>query len=342
MSAADLARLDRSQLTARLEAFFSTADAGPGSVREVIDWLDGKDTRPLVPFVAPQVLVEELSFEDGVETAPQLVFALRHAVSKLSARLTGRRQATNRIDLEIVYDRTIFRLRTENIAAEHCVSLWVDLPAPLSHTDDLFRAIKAKIERLELAAPAVRIVLRLSRVVRAHEVQLDLSRDVSVSPDALPALLSELSAEIGVERVGVLSVVDDHRPERRTQLTGMSGASMRQSLSVTESLFNRLDPGEPTRLLPEPALLFHRGGGRLEPGAIVFVGRQAFVVKRVVFDRRLDGAMWWSSSPCSRDYLRVTLSHADGASSAASAPAADAWIYVDRASGETMLQGWWE
>ncbi|NUO48905.1 MAG: hypothetical protein HOV80_08625, partial [Polyangiaceae bacterium] len=79
-----------------------------------------------------------------------------------------------------------------------------------------------------------------------------------------------------------------------------------------------------------------------EPGAILFIGRQAFVVKRVVFDRRLDGTMWWSRSPCSRDYLRVTLSHADGASAAASAPAADAWVYVDRASGETMLQGWWE
>jgi protein ImuB len=334
VSAADLARLDRAQLTARL-----CTETSP---RELIDFLEGKDTRPLVSYEAPQVLVEELSFDDGVETAPQLVFALRHAVSKLSARLTGRRQATNRIDLEIVYDRTIFRLRTpESIAAEHCVGLWVDLPAPLSHTDDLFRAIKAKIERLELAAPAVRIALRLSRVVRAHEVQLDLSRDAAVSPDALPALLSELSAEIGVERVGVLSVVDDHRPERRTQLTGMSAAGMRQSPSVARTLFD-LGPGEPTRLLPEPALLFPRGGGRLEPGAIVFVGRQAFVVKRVVFDRRLDGAMWWSGSPCSRDYLRVTLSHADGASSAASAPAADAWIYVDRASGETMLQGWWE
>lgn len=334
VSAADLARLDRAQLTARL-----CTETSP---RELIDFLEGKDTRPLVSYEAPQVLVEELSFDDGVETAPQLVFALRHAVSKLSARLTGRRQATNRIDLEIVYDRTIFRLRTpESIAAEHCVGLSVDLPAPLSHTDDLFRAIKAKIERLELAAPAVRIALRLSRVVRAHEVQLDLSRDAAVSPDALPALLSELSAEIGVERVGVLSVVDDHRPERRTQLTGMSAAGMRQSPSVARTLFD-LGPGEPTRLLPEPALLFPRGGGRLEPGAIVFVGRQAFVVKRVVFDRRLDGAMWWSGSPCSRDYLRVTLSHADGASSAASAPAADAWIYVDRASGETMLQGWWE
>lgn len=346
---ADLAKLDRSQLTSRLEAFVDAA-----SVRDVLDWLDGKDTRPLAPYLAPEVLVEELSFEDGVETAPQLVFALRHAVSKLSSRLTGRRQATNRIDLEIAYDRTIFRLRTGEISPECSVGLWVDLPAPLSHTDDLFRALKAKIERLELAAPAVRIVLRLSRVVRAHEVQLDLSRDVSVSPDALPALLSELSAEIGIERVGVLSVVDDLRPEKRTRLSGINYGGIndgKNRRSETMPLFARLEPGEPTRLLPEPALLFRRGGGRLEPGASLYIGRQAFVVKKVAFDRRLDGALWWSDTPCSRDYLRVTLHGLscstqamgdDGVRAGGAEGVAEAWVYVDRDTGETMLQGWWE
>lgn len=330
---ADLARLERAQLVARLEAFTATERLTAPPPHEVLAWLEGQDPRPLVPYAPPEVLVEEVSFEDGVETAPQLVFALRNAVSKLSARLVGRRQATSRIDLEIAYDRAIFRLRPCGaIGADPVAHLFVDLPAPLSHTDDLFRAVKAKTERMELAAPAVRITLALSRIARAPEVQLDLSRDVTVSPDALPALLSELSAEIGTERVGVLSIFDDHRPERRTHLVGVTpqaGPTKKAPEQATLS-FDRLEPGEPTRLLPEPVVLSR---GPLAVGETIFVGRDAYVVERVTFDRRLDSIAWWSKEPCSRDYFRVSL---------AGPCKADAWVFVDRSNGETRLHGWWE
>lgn len=324
---ADLAKLDRAQLVARLEAFTKAERESMPPPFELLAWLEGEDPRPLVPYAPPEVLVEEVGFDDGVETAPQLVFALRNVVSKLSARLVGRRQATGRIDMEIAYDRAIFRLTPSGaIGAEPTERIFVDLPAPLSHTDDLFRAVKAKIERLELAAPAVRIAIALSRITRAPEIQLDLSRDVSVSPDALPALLSELSAEIGTERVGVLSVVDDHRPERRTRLVGVTAAKAGQAVLPLD----QIEPGEPVRLLPEPFVLSARP---LSSGDTVVIGRDAFVVEKIVFDRRMDCVAWWSNEPCSRDYFRVSLT---GASKA------EGWVYVDRVTGETSLQGWWE
>ncbi len=356
---AELARVDRAQLTSRLETFLGAArarDPRAPTAAMALSWLDGRDDRPLVPYGPPAVLTEEIGFDDGVETAPQLVFALRHAVSKLSARLVGRRQAANRLDIVIAYDRTIFRLRAaeggHSIAAEPLAACFVDLPAPLSHTDDLFRAVKAKIERLELAAPAVRITLALSRITRAPEVQLDLSRDVSVAPDALPALLSELSAEIGAERVGVLAVGDDHRPEQRTRLVGVFEADERRcaedrrgrvSKKPTQAskkptrgaCLDRVAPGEPARLLPAPVSLGPAAGAALKPGGTVFVGREVFVVSRARFDRRLDAVAWWSGDPVCRDYLRVTLE-------SARRDAAEAWIYVDRVTGEVMLQGWWE
>lgn len=323
---AELAKLDRAQLVSRLEAFTKAEHRSMPPPFELLAWLEGEDPRPLVPYAPPEVLVEEVGFDDGVETAPQLVFALRGAVSKLSARLVGRRQATGRIDMEIAYDRAIFRLTPSGaIGAEPTERLFVDLPAPLSHTDDLFRAVKAKIERVELAAPAVRITMALSRIARAPEIQLDLSRDVSVSPDALPALLSELSAEIGTERVGVLSVVDDHRPERRTRLVGVTAAKIEQA-----SPSDRLEPGEPVRLLPAPLVLSSRP---LTVGEAVLIGRDTFLVEGIVFDRRMDSLAWWSNEPCSRDYFRVEL---------AGPSQAQGWVYVDRVTGETCLQGWWE
>jgi protein ImuB len=393
----DLMRIDRAQLVGRLDALLAplrARDPRAPDAKTVLGWLDGRDARPLVPYVPPAILTEQVAFEDGVETAGQLVFAVRGAVSRLSARLTGRRQAAGRLDLLLHYDRPIFRLRRADVPGTHAdaaslsaepwCALGVELPSPLCHTDDLFRAVKAKLEGLELAAPVVRIELALTRIDRAPEVQLDLSRDVSVDPDALPALLSELSAEIGAERVGVLVTHDDHRPELRTRLEGAVTSSV-SSRSASRrkrggrpqlEMFGRtpLEPGEPTRLLGEPVALGCSIGGdgrlpALRPGATILVGRDAFVVESIRFDRRMDGIAWWSACGASRDYLRVTLlgetasgkgrverggtvvrgpwgssvkPGAESSGGGARQDAAEAWVYVDRRTGEVFLQGWWE
>lgn len=367
----DLMRIERAQLVSRLGPFVQP----PHDVKEVLGWLDGRDTRPLVPFDPPEVLVDQATFEDGVEAAPQLVFAVRALVSRLSSRLTGRRQATNRIDVTLHYDRSIFALRTEDptVSAEERSSararrepleaLGIDLPAPLSHTDDLFRAVKAKVENLVFAAPAIRLEIRLTRIVHAPEIQLDLSRDVSVSPDALPALLSELSAEIGSENVGVLTVVDDHRPERRSALVGIQEASaQRAHLSPKKQLAlfaaDKTEAPEPSRLLNEPvAVGCTVDGGRrlaaLAPGSTLFIGADAFTVEAIDFDRRLEAVAWWTSRASSRDYLRVTLSFPSSGTGGAAVPRGsaaytasgalvEAWMFVDRRTGDVFLQGFWE
>jgi protein ImuB len=350
----DLMRIDRAQLSARLTAF---TGAGRPPLGEVLGWLDGIDARPLVPYEPPAIITEQMTFEDGVESAPQLVFAVRGLVARLSSRLVGRRQATNRVDVSIRYDRAILLLRSASALAS--ADLSIDLPAPLSHTDDLFRAVKAKVENLELAAPAVAIEIRLSRIARAPEVQLDLSRDVSVSPDALPALLSELSAEIGVEQVGVLVTIDDHRPEKRSLLSSPTEphpARERKKSPQLPLFENTADfgPPEPPRLLPRPIPLGPNAeGGRrlsaLRAGTTVFIGKVAFTIQHVRFDRRIDGVAWWTKGVVHRDYLRVTLTEESRplrgslfTNVASPRGAAEAWVFVDRRTGETFLHGWWE
>jgi len=104
------------------------------------------------------------------------------------------------------------------------------------------------------------------------------------------------------------------------------------------------------RLLPKPIPL-----GRVGRGAIVAVDRQLFAIERMRFVMRLDGVEWWTASPASRDYLKAWLvsgppqGKAPGAGRALRAseeaspcPAGEAWIYVDRATGEAFLQGWCE
>jgi len=216
----------------------------------------------------------------------------------------------------------------------------------------------------------------LSRVVRAPEIQLDLSRDVSVSPDALPALLSELSAEIGVERVGVLATVDDHRPEKRSQLVSptqpirVENRKAKISQLALFDCLHELGPAEPARLLPRPVPLgLTVDGGRrlsaLRPKTTLFIGKDVFTIQSVRFDRRIDGVAWWSKGVVYRDYLRVTLAAVQGAAVQGAAvqgaavqgvavqgaavqgaesnvASAEAWVFVDRHTGEAFLHGWWE
>jgi protein ImuB len=386
----DLAHLPHAAVAARL---------GPYSA-DVMSLLRGTDDVPLLPYEPPRELSEEVVFEEGVENNESLLFVLRGMTSRLGVRLASRGEACARLDVTIPYDRSIARLRL----AERGLSgsrdrsagkggegddalslhLFVDLPAPLAEPADLLRALRAKLERAELIAPAVGLRLALSQITSARRVQLDLSRDVAVDPDRLPALLAELSAEIGPDRVGVLEVVDAHRPEARSRLVpaeveGQSAGRVVETgaqVSLADVLGEPgraghagevslgVAPSEPTRLLPEPVPI-----GRVHPGAVIVVDGQSYVIERLRFEMRLQSVEWWTPTPASRDYARAWLvakdapagkgSHAapgrlrKGGAHAASSPsstdgqadprpAGEAWIFVDRATGEGYLQGWSE
>ncbi len=327
----DLARLPRAAVAARL---------GPAA-GAVLELVAGRDGAPLVPFAPPRVVVEEVSFEEGVSGAESLLFILRGMASRAAARLAARGEATTEIEVRIPLDRSIARLRMgergalapdEADAPPPAAGFRVELPAPLAREADLLRAIKAKLERVELPAPAVGVVLTLPQIVRAPRVQLDLSRDVAVSPDALPALLAELSAEIGPERIGVLAVVDSHRPEARSRLVPVDpkAASSLPPASGAEHAGAWSSP-QPTRMLASPEPVGHLGRG-----AVVAVDQHLYAVERARFVMRLDGIEWWTRSPVSRDYARVVL----GKGGPGGGVAGEAWIYTERATGEAFLQGW--
>jgi len=369
----DLAGVPRASAQARLGARAS----------EVLDLVEGKDELPLVPYAPPRVIVEEASFEEGVESAAELLFVLRGMTSRVAARLLARGEACTRLEVTLGLDRAIAALRhaeryadeapreddvdddgdDEDIAA---VSFHVDLPAPLADGGDLLRAIRPRLERTEIIAPAVSVQLAIPQIVPASRVQLELGRGRAADPDNLPALLAELSAEIGPERVGLLSIADAHRPEARSRLQPIAasapggraaarrGRAAQLSFPGAWSAQPRPDPAmDPVRLLPAPIPL-----GRIKNGAVVAIEQQLFAVEGMRLVMRLDKAEWWTRSPASRDYVRAWLSSGDadariarlrelegGARGQGSPPAGacgEALLYVDRKTREVYLQGWIE
>lgn len=383
----DLAKLPRSQVTARLSGSekprgagerspekksASTKSAGKkrapakmGSARrggaegqEALLLVNGFDPRPLRPFLLPDILEEKVSFEEGLSFVTQLLFVASGMTSRLEGRLFGRGQAANRIDITLELDRAIHALRTggegtlEPGASRIVAS--VVFPAPLSRAEDLFRTVKAKLEHLDIVAPVRAFGISLHRLVTAPRFQLDLSRDVAVSPDALPSLLSELVADLGPSRVGILLAQDEILPERRSRLVPIDGPlSPPIDASPIEASRQAAEP-EPVRLFALPVSLgpvSHLFEEATTEGRVV-VGVETFSIERVLFDRRIDLARWWTSASASRDYFRVmiqkrfdrtrSLDPQDDPYLQSAFVGGEAWIYVDRESKEAFLQGFWE
>jgi protein ImuB len=329
LTLAELRELPRSALSARL---------GEHAVR-VLSFIAGRDAAPLVAYTPPRVLCEESSWDDPSAGSEPLLFVLRGLASRLGARLSGRGEAARALRLEIVADSALARFR----GVARSTRLDFALPKPLWKAEEINRIVASKLERVELGAPSVGLRLEVTELTEAQPRQLELGlwgSDASQALDELPIVLAELAADIGEERVGVLRLVDSHRPELSSELgpalcatgraAGSKGSKKRtrrvQSLRVVApagapELAHRLN-----RLLPEPIAI----EAPLRLGATLALGRRLYTIESLRFEQRLEAVEWWTGA-VNRDYVRVGLRGADGV--------LEGLVYVDRESGKRYWQG---
>jgi protein ImuB len=320
----------------------------------VLELLAGRDSLPLTPYTPPRSLVEKASWEEPVTGSEPLGFALRGLLARLSARLVGRGEATGEVKLTILSDRGIARLRGVPLEQE----LRFVLAKPLYRENDLRRVIGSRLERTELGAPSVGLCIEASRLIEAMPRQLDLESlltgSSAAAEDELPLVVAELSADLGEERVGLLNVIDSHRPELRSVLRPVfaaeaspagakrGGRSRRGSassekrgagdlkktrppLAVKKTQGTGPPFGPPTRLLREP-LAFDVP---LRVGATLGFDHRLYVIEAVEFEARLEAVEWWSQA-ISRDYVRVKLRGSSGT--------IEALVFVDRQTNRRYLQ----
>jgi protein ImuB len=312
----DLTRLPRAASAPRLGE-----DAG-----RVLDLAEGRDDAPLVAYVPPAIPEEETTWDDPAFGVEPLLFVLRGLVSRLGARLEGRGEAVQALDLSVLHDRAVARL--EGVAAQ--TTFHFELAAPLWRAEELFRVIASRIGRAELPAPTVGLRLEARAITRALALQLHLSRyaaglggNAARGPEILPVVLAELLADLGKDRVGMLRLEASHRPEKRSQLVPVTPATLASGSARPPEGDLR---AAPTRLLAQPIPF----NARLQPGATVSIDHRLYSVGRVAFERRLTAVEWWTEAPVSRDYSRVWLEGASGG--------IEAVVYVDRNTGARMIQ----
>jgi protein ImuB len=320
LSVGDLTRLPHQSLVGRLGEHW----------RETLELALGRDDTPLVVYEPPRSPKEETEWEEPVGSIEPLLFALSGLTSRLSARLEGRGEAAQAIELFSPFDRSIAKLR--NVALDPVPGLFfrIDLPTPLSHKTELFRVLKSKLERAELAAPVLGLSITAALLTEAPKRQLSLGGDPSIDSDprSMAVLLAELGSEVGSDNVGVLALRGVHKPEARTQLVAIDDVS---SPTKSPKIDAAASDGEfPIRVLACPVPLEPIVGQRFT----VSIDNQLFTIRKTGHMMRLDQIEWWTSSPVCRDYARVWLS--------SGRKNVEGWIFTDRQTGRTYLQGYFD
>jgi protein ImuB len=199
---ADLQKIPKRGLSMRLGAAHAEVNA----------LLEGDDSAPLDPYVAPDVPQERAELEYGIEKTEALVFVAKMLCDRLAARLAGRAMAATRLEVELTLDRAV--AREANLPAT--ASLVVTSPAPLALAGELLAVVRARIESWVVAAPVLAVTLRATELARKEGRALDLFTPEAKADRALPRLVAELSADLGGDRVGTLALADTWVPEERS------------------------------------------------------------------------------------------------------------------------------
>jgi protein ImuB len=324
----ELARLERTRVAHRLGRYAS----------DVLELCSGRDDMPLCAYQPERRIVELASFEEPLTTSEPLMFVLRGMAARASARLGSRAEACAKASLELIHDRAALVLAQREgraFAPERIVDL--SLPVPIARQDDLLRTIQVKLERLEVSLPIASVRLVLEELTRRSEAQLDMMSLSHASPDALPTVLAELCAALGNDRVGVLRVVDSHRPEARSELVPVPLSHRPLVMNLVRSNSLQAWLHEPTRILPAPV-----GIGKVRPGSLIGADRHMYLIDHLRMSARLEGIEWWRLHPVSRDYARVHVHSGLSNGPRHALDHAEAWIFIDRSTHRAYLHGWFD
>jgi hypothetical protein len=271
------------------------------STWNTLRWLeDGLSQTVLDWFVPPERLEAQVELEDSVENLEPLLFVFKSLVDRLCARLETRGEVLASLRASVKYD-----LKPAQEAHWKAV-----FPAPLRDSKSILNVLRLKLQEQPLSAPVREVSLKFEQTAKKPPQMLHLWSTETASVQALPRLVAELTAELGTQCVGSLTVTDHHVPFLRSVLGDPFASSKTHDSPWLSLLYG----------VPEPLRILKR--------AESWEGtRQGKLLLR------RQGVEWWRRRFCAAwDSWAVW----DPSVSAT------AWVDVKASTGtEAWLRGWW-
>jgi protein ImuB len=248
----------------------------------------GIDEKPLVP--RPRRLrIERALFGEGSAASEEaLLFALRTLVSRIVDDLIalGKRAAELMLALEC-----------ENGDVR---DIHIHIAQPTAREGMLFDLIRARLEGVQLEAPADGLRLRIERMEGAGTPLSLLSGD-DPDAEALELALARLEAAFGENSVLRARVVDGYRPERCVVYERFSGLPLPQLQKRGESRAAR-NAALQLRMRPEPQPI----DIVVRDGVPRFAGTPSQAILDFAGPWRI-AEDWWSENSLTRDDYDVML-----------------------------------
>lgn len=294
---------------------------------------------------------DALVFEQDLGAPVTVLDALLFVVNALLLQAAARLATTSRAAVNLVLSLGLEGGRWQHLSLR--------LGAPTRDAQRILALIRRRMERVELAGPAEKVVLEVPNPVVFDGRQADLIHKQRAT-DATADVVARLQDTLGLAQVCVPQLLDHHRPESgwsprpvvaaelqapatvehsgaaRSQApltlqpvrsAAVRAAVARDPVAEWEGYAQAPQPWRPALLLPTPLAIEVHTGTWGRPERLHHDGRWLSVVAADGPERRRGG--WWTASPFQREYWRVQLSCGR-----------QAWIY--REDERWALHGWWD
>jgi protein ImuB len=271
----------------------------------------GERWDPLVPVPPPDALDERVVLDEDLEDLDQLVFVLKSAIDRLTARLAARHRAVSVLHVELVLRRAVGD-----------TELRADCIKPATPTLDagmLLRLVRLHFIGSPAGAPVHAARVWADDVAATHEQLTLLVQRPRRDPRITNEALARVRAELGEEAVVRVVLHDGHLPEA-------SFAWDRLACVVQAQPQHKLVKPLIRRLFVRPHALPIRARNLRDDGWLLSHPELGPVV-------RLDGPFivtggWWGHHEVQREYHFAELRRGDWL-----------WVYLDRYRRRWFWQG---
>lgn len=191
-------------------------------VRLTLDRLSGAAPEPLQYFVPPESLALALPLPGPTKHTEMLLFGLKRLLALLCAQLRARDLAVQQLILVLTLEhlrqsnRSAANAQNMNANADDTLTLALELGSMSRDPEFLLSLWRIRLERVQLAQPALEMQLQAPKLLAFHTSARDLFDTRRNSESDLPQLLARLRARLGNAALQGLSLHADHRPEQRS------------------------------------------------------------------------------------------------------------------------------
>ncbi len=294
-----------------------------------IDAALGRRPDPREPIVLPPVFESRLELFSRADTTEQVLHGAFVLLERLIAWLAAQHAFVRRFRLLMQHEaRWSAGSQTGDLKAQATV-LEIALAEPSRDSAHLLVLLRERLGRLELTAPTLELCLQAEDIARRAPPNLELFATAGSEEEGLTRLIERLQARLGAEQVQRLVGVEDHRPERASEMRtadagGVGSGGMGQGIdkgidkaAATAKAARRMSVARGEAVAPASRPVWLQ-----PPEALVEKGSQPLFEGRPL--QLLSGperieAGWWDSALAGRDYFIAEA--ADGAL---------IWIYRER------------